>query len=63
MITKSGSVNKTYIFLRRLLGRTRVYYLGAGGDDNNDGLTWETRKATTQGIENHVKPGDAVYTK
>ena len=39
-----------------------VRYVGPGGSDAADGLTWETRKLTLNGVEaSPVAPGDVVY--
>ena len=37
------------------------YYVGPGGDDTNDGLTWKTRKSTLDAVEKVVGRGDNVY--
>lgn len=37
-------------------------YVGSGGSDAADGLTWSTRKLTLNGVEDSpVLPGDSVY--
>ena len=39
-----------------------VRYVGPGGNDANDGLSWATRKLTLNGVEDSpVAPGDIVY--
>lgn len=39
-----------------------VYYVGAGGNDANNGLTWATRKLTLNGAEDvPVVAGDTIY--
>ena len=39
-----------------------TYYVGSGGSDANDGLTWATRKLTLNGAEDiPVVAGDTVY--
>ena len=39
-----------------------VYYVGAGGNDGNSGLTWALRKLTLNGAEDEpVVAGDTVY--
>lgn len=39
-----------------------TYYVGIGGDDGNDGLTWANRKLTLNGTEDiPVAAGDTVY--
>lgn len=39
-----------------------VYYVGAGGNDANNGLSWAARKLTLNGAENvPVVAGDTVY--
>lgn len=39
-----------------------TYYVGPGGNDSNDGLTWATRKLTLNGAEDiPVAAGDTVY--
>ena len=38
-----------------------TYYLGEGGDDHNDGLTWETKKRTFRHVEGLVIAGDIIY--
>jgi hypothetical protein len=39
-----------------------TYYVGPGGNDANDGLTWATRKLTLNGAEDiPVAAGDTVY--
>ena len=39
-----------------------TYYVGSGGNDGNDGLTWGARKLTLNGVEDiPVVAGDTVY--
>lgn len=39
-----------------------IRYVGPGGSDSNDGLTWDTRKLTLTGVEDTpVVAGDTVY--
>ena len=39
-----------------------VYYVGKGGSDSNDGLSWDQRKLTLNGAEDiPVAPADTVY--
>lgn len=39
-----------------------IRYVGSGGSDANNGLTWSTRKLTLNGAEDTpVAPGDTVY--
>jgi len=39
-----------------------TYYVGAGGNDSNDGLSWAQRKLTLNGAEDiPVQAGDTVY--
>lgn len=39
-----------------------VRYVGIGGSDSNDGLSWANRKATLNGVEDTpVQAGDVVY--
>ena len=38
----------------------RIFYVGPGGNDDSDGLTWETRRLTLRAIEEIVHAGDTV---
>ena len=38
-----------------------TYYLGEGGDDYNDGLTYKTRKETLRHLEGFMMKGDWVF--
>jgi hypothetical protein len=38
-----------------------TYYVGKGGNDANDGLSWDTRKLNISAIEKVLQPGDVVY--
>ena len=38
-----------------------TYYVGIGGNDSNDGLSWAQRKLTLGGAEALVAAGDIVY--
>ena len=36
-------------------------YVGIGGSDGSNGLSWANRKLTLQSAENGVAAGDTVY--
>ena len=39
-----------------------IRYVGIGGNDSNDGLSWANRKLTLNGVEDTpVEAGDTVY--
>jgi len=39
----------------------RTFYVGAGGNDSGQGLSWEDRLSTLQAAEDRVGPGDTVF--
>jgi len=60
-VTTSEGTSNTIPFYCRSLGSNHIYFVAINGDDNYDGLTVNTPKASTVWVRGNLEAGDIAY--